>query len=223
MKVQLLVSEWCVPCRSAESVWQEVAREKAIALEVLDVGQPEGRAIVAQLGVRTVPSTVIDGALTHLGVPTAGEARALVAAAPPRERSAEHYVGISLGASCGVAVASGAVSLALAGAAFLFQDPGLRAAALHLFGLGFAAFFVFGFGEHLLPRFTGAPIRGGLLAWSQIALAHAGVILLGAGLAVAVRPLALAGGVLAWAALALFAMRLSPVLRAPQPPSSSSS
>lgn len=225
MKVQLLVSEWCVPCRAAEAAWQAVAQEKSIAFEVLDVGQPEGRAIVARLGVRTVPSTVIDGVLQHLGVPTMGEAKALVAAAPERARgNAEHYVGLSLDASSRFAIASGAAYLALAGAAFMLDEhAAARTAALHLFGLGFAAFFVFGFGEHLLPRFTGAPIRGGALAWIQLWLAHAGTVVLGTGLLVGQRPIALAGGVLAWAALALFALRLAPVLRQAQLPSSSSS
>lgn len=217
MKVQLLVSEWCVPCRSAEAVWQGVVQEKAIAFEVLDVGQPEGRAVVARLGVKTVPSTVIDGVLKHLGVPTLGEARSLVAAAPDRERTSERYVGLNLNATSAWAIASCAVYLAVAGAALVFGggiagDAPWRGAALHVFGLGFAVFLVFGFGEHLLPRFTGAPIRGGALAWTQLALAHAGTILLSAGLAAGLRPLAFAGGLLAWAALALFAARLIPVL-----------
>jgi glutaredoxin len=212
MKVQLLVSEWCAPCRSAEAVWQEVAREKDIAFEVLDVGQPEGRAIVAQLGVRTVPSTVIDGVLRHLGVPAPGEARTLVAPAPARAATAVQYVGLNLGASSAWAIGAAAVYLFLAGPALLFEDAVTRAAALHVFGLGFAAFTVFGFGEHLLPRFTGAPIRCGAVAWLQQGLAHAGTVLLAAGLHAGMPPLAAAGGALAWCAFALFAARLAPLL-----------
>ena len=30
MKVQLLVSEWCVPCRAAEEVWQRVAQSVTV-------------------------------------------------------------------------------------------------------------------------------------------------------------------------------------------------
>ena len=70
LRVQLLVSEWCAPCRGAEEAWRAVARKKSFAFEVLDVAQPEGRAIVARLGIRTVPATVIDGQLKHLGVPS---------------------------------------------------------------------------------------------------------------------------------------------------------
>jgi predicted signal transduction protein with EAL and GGDEF domain len=48
MKVQLLVSEWCMPCRDAEQVWRRMAQQKAFAFEVLDVAQPEGRTVVAE-------------------------------------------------------------------------------------------------------------------------------------------------------------------------------
>jgi glutaredoxin len=218
MKVQLLVSEWCMPCRDAEEVWQRIAQRKAIAFEVLDVGQPEGREVVARLGVRTVPSTVIDGTLKHLGVPTPQEAAALTAEAPEREAApAAHYVGLTLEATSAWAIFFAAIYLALAGAALVFGagiagDAPWRAAALHVYGLGFATFLVFGLGEHLLPRFTGAPIRGGATAWLQQALAHAGVVLLTLGFLFDARPIALAGGVLAWMAFALFAARLAPVL-----------
>jgi hypothetical protein len=213
MKVQLLVSEWCMPCRDAEQVWRRVAQQKAFAFEVLDVAQPEGRAVVAGLGVRTVPSTVIDGVLKHLGVPTLKEAADFVAAAPDKAgQDATHYVGLALEATSAWAISAAALYLVLAGTAFLPVFPVARLVALHLFGLGFAAFMVFGLGEHLLPRFTGRPIRGGIAAWAQQGLAHAGTLLMIAGFAAGTRPLALAGGVLAWAAFALFAARLAPVL-----------
>ena len=222
MKVQLLVSEWCVPCRAAEEVWRSVSEEKDIAFEVLDVGQPEGRGIVARLGVRTVPATVIDDVLKHVGVPSGKEAREFVAAAADREEGGARYVGLSMEATSRWALAAAVIYLAIAGGALLFGggiagDSPWRGAVIHLFGLGFAAFFVFGLGEHMLPRFTGAPIRGGAIAWTQQGLAHAGVILLAVGLGADARGLAIAGGVLAWAAFALFAARLAPVLRHGQP------
>ncbi len=218
IKVQLLVSEWCTPCRGAEEVWKQVARKKAIALEVLDVGQREGRAIVARLGVKTVPATVIDGVLRHVGVPTGKDAFGLVAAAADKAAGSSQYVGMTLGATSKWAIAASAVYLTLAGAALVFGhgiagDPPWRAAALHVFGLGFITFSIFGLAEHMLPRFTGAPIRGGWVACAQQVLAHAGTVLLAAGLATNHRAVALTGGMLAWSAFALFAVRLIPVLR----------
>jgi hypothetical protein len=195
----------------------EVAKEKEFAFEVLDVGQPEGRAVVARLGVRTVPSTVVDGALAHLGVPSAKEARELVAAAPERARDSLHYVGLNMEATSRWSIASAVVYLALAGSALVLGggidgEAPWRGAALHVFGLGFAVFLALGLGEHMLPRFIGAPIRGGAAAWAQCALVHTGTLLLAAGLALDARATALAGGVLAWAAFALFAARLAPLL-----------
>lgn len=218
VKVQLLVSEWCAPCRGAEEVWQQVARQKTIAFEVLDVGQREGRAIVARVGLKTVPATVIDGTLKHVGVPTLAQALAFVAAAPDKSAGGSQYVGMTLGRSSEWAIVAAAVYLALAGSALVFGggiagDAPWRAAGLHAFGLGFASFVVFGLGEHMLPRFTGAPIHGGWLAWLQQGLAHAGTLLLIAGLASGQRSIAVAGGLLAWAAFAVFTGRLLPVLR----------
>lgn len=209
-----------MPCRDAEAVWHRVAQRKDIAFEVLDVGQPEGRDVVARLGVRTVPSTVIDGMLKHLGVPTLQEAAALTAGAPEREAALDaHYVGLTLETTSGWAILASAVYLAAAGASLVFGDgiageAPWRAPALHAYGLGFVTFFIFGLGEHLLPRFTGAPIRGGAPAWLQQGLGHGGTLLLAAGLAFAAKELALAGGALAWLAFALFAWRLAPVLMA---------
>ncbi len=218
MKVQLLVSEWCVPCRAAEEVWRHIAEEKEIAFEVLDVAQPEGRAVVAPRGIRTVPATVIDGALKHVGVPSRGEAMQLVAAASDRVPSSLRHVGLALEPTSRAAVAAAALYLALAGGTLvlgggIIGDPPLRAAAVHVFGIGFASFFIFGLGEHLLPRFTGAPIRMGTLAWVQQAFGHAGTVMVASGLYAGAPGVAVAGGVLAWMAFALFAVRLWPLLR----------
>ncbi|MBU6484524.1 MAG: thioredoxin family protein [Betaproteobacteria bacterium] len=220
MRVQLLVSEWCVPCRGAEQVWRAVAQRKDVAFEVLDVGQPEGRAIVARLGVKTVPSTVIDGELKHLGVPSIHEAVDLVAAAPDRNPAVadSHYVGLSLEATSAWGIASSAIYLALAGTSLVFGggiagEAPWRAAALHAYGMGFVAFVVLGLGEHLVPRFTGAPIRGAGLAWIQFGLVHAATLMMVAGFLADVRGLSLVGGVAAMGAFGVFAWRLVPVLR----------
>lgn len=206
-----------MPCRAAEEIWRRVAEEKAIAFEVLDVGQPEGRAVVTRLGIKTVPSTVIDGALGHLGVPSRDEATKLVAGVPDRAPTSLRHVGLSLEATSSWAIVAAALYLALAGSALalgggIVGDPPWRGAAVHVFGIGFVAFLIFGLGEHLLPRFTGAPIRMGALAWVQQGLAHTGLLLLAGGLYGSARTVAVAGGVLAWLAFALFAARVGPVL-----------
>lgn len=218
MLVQLLVSEWCHTCPAAEKVWRDVADERAFDFAVVDVMQPEGREIVARLRVRSVPSIVIDGTLRAVGVQTPDEARALVADAPQRpKRATAKHAGMILSrdnrawlVAALAYLAAAAVVLAAQGS-LLPDGPG-RAGAVHLFVAGFAVFMIYGLGAHMLPRFTGNPIRVGAWPWVQFALGNAGLPLLAAGLWIGDRALALAGGVAFWAALAIFASRILPVL-----------
>jgi glutaredoxin len=82
MKLQLLVSQWCPTCPAAQTVWSEAAARAGLTLDVLDVGKPEGRRIVSDLGIRTVPAMVIDGKLRSLGVCTVGEALTMLRPEP---------------------------------------------------------------------------------------------------------------------------------------------
>jgi len=74
MKVQLLVSKWCPTCPQAETVWQEIAKRRPIELEILDVGEKDGREIVSRMRIRTVPALIIDGILKSVGVQPLGDA-----------------------------------------------------------------------------------------------------------------------------------------------------
>ena len=78
MKLQLLVSQWCPTCPAAEKVWSQAAARAGLTLEVLDVGKPDGRRVVSDLGIRTVPAMVIDGKLRSLGTCTLTEALSMV-------------------------------------------------------------------------------------------------------------------------------------------------
>lgn len=217
MKVQLLVSEWCTSCHDAERIWREVAEERDFDFEVLDMGQPEGRELATRLRLRSVPSTVVDGELRAVGVQSRQEALALVAGAPPKAASAVHHVGLGMAPSARLSVLSAVGYLFVAGAALpvyggLFAPGAARVAPLHVFTLGFLVFMVYGLGEHMLPRFTGNPIRSGAAAWAQFGFAHLGVWALVSGFWFAYPPLAAAGGICAWLGLALFAARIWPVL-----------
>lgn len=217
MKVQLLVSEWCANCHQAERVWREVAAQRAFDFEVLDMAQPEARTLVSRLRLKSVPAVVIDGALQAVGVQTLQQVSALVAAAPPKTEDAVQHAGLSLAASSRAYVLSAVAYLVLAGAATayfggLFASGPARPAPLHLFTLGFMVFMIYGLGEHMLSRFTGRALRMGAFTWVQFGLAHAGVLGLVTGLAMQRQALALGGGVLAWSALALFLVRIAPLL-----------
>lgn len=216
MKVELLVSEWCASCHQAEKVWRQVSEERDFDFAVVDMGQPEGKALVSRLRLKTIPALIIDGQLVAIGVQPLEEARRLVAGAPPKQVGATRHIGLAMSLTGRMAVHASMIYLVLAGTALfqgsLFLAGYARPAALHLFTLGFLTFLIYALGEHMLPRFTGNPIRMGAVAWLQQALGHAGLIALAAGFWFGWPLLAATGGAVAWIALLIFTLRLWPVL-----------
>lgn len=217
MKVQLLVSEWCASCHQAERVWSEVAQERDIDYQVVDMAQPEGKALVSQMRLKTIPALLIDDELKGIGVQSKAEALELVKEAPTKARSQTQHVGLGLAPSSRAYVLSAMIYLFLAGGSLvtnagLFAEGYARPAPLHLFTVGFMSFLVFGVAEHMIPRFTGLPIRLGAWTWSQFGLAHGGLVLFFLGFVLTLPGLAVTGGVILWAALVLFAVRLWPLL-----------
>lgn len=217
MKVQLLVSEWCQSCHLAEKVWREVAEERAIDFAVVDMGQPEGRELVSRLRLKTIPALIVDGVLKAIGVQSKAEALGIVASAPARAASTVQHIGLSMSVSGRLCVHSSMIYLLAAGGFLalrggLFLDSPARVAPLHLFTLGFLTFLIYALGEHMLPRFTGNPIRLGAWTWTQFGLAHAGVLGFVAGLWLWQIWLMVLGAGLAWLALLVFLLRLWPVL-----------
>jgi len=204
MRVELLVSEWCVTCPAAEAVWRTVAAEKDIDYAVLDLAQPEGKRLARELRIRSIPALVIDGELKTVGVLPLAEARKMVAAAPERPARAARHVGLLLGRDERLFTLSALAWLLAAGAAMLVSGSMLAPAPMHLFG-GFVLCLIYALGAHMLPRFTGRPIRGGAWSLAQLVVADVGIGLFGLGAM-------LTGGALLWLSLALFAIRLRPVL-----------
>lgn len=217
MKVQLLVSEWCASCHQAEKVWREVATERAFEFSVLDMGQPEGKALVSRLRLKTIPALIIDDELKGIGVQSIAEARKFVELAPPKIHTSMQHAGLSLSADNRWFVLSGLAYLALGGAGLiidgsLLSDGPARPVALHFVTLGFMVFLIYGLGAHMLPRFSGNPILQGIWPWLQMAAAHAGMLGYAAGFLFGFAALSVLGGVLAWLASLLFSVRLWPVL-----------
>lgn len=94
----------------------------------------------------------------------------------------------------------------------LLSDNAARPAFLHLLTLGFLMFMIYGLASHMLPRFTGNPIREGIWPWLQMGFAHAGVAGYAIGYLIGWHGLVVAGTILAWSALLLFTIRVWPVL-----------
>jgi len=217
MKVELLVSEWCPTCPQAEQVWRQVAEERDIEFAVLDMMQPEGRALTQRLRIRTIPAVAIDGVLQGVGVQSLPDARRLVAAAPMRRRASPRHAGMLLSADNRLFIVTAMVYLMTSGAWLLAQgtlasDGALRPAGIHLFGAGFVLSLIYGLGAHMLPRFTGNPIRVGAWPRVQYGCLNLGIVLFIGGYWLAFRCSMVAGGGLMWLSLLIFSLRIWPVL-----------
>lgn len=216
MKVELVVSEWCQTCHQAEKVWRGIAEKKAIDFAVVDMGQPEGRELATRLRIRSIPAIVLDGELAQIGVHPEGECLKLVAGAADRQAGGARHVGLGLSPASRAAILAAMAYLFIAGGFLpfggLFGEGSARPLPLHLFTVGFMTFLVYGLAEHMLPRFTGNPIRGGAWSLGQQGLAHLGLWLLLTGFGLDRQGLSVAGAALLWLSLLVFALRLWPVL-----------
>ncbi|MBX9810592.1 MAG: hypothetical protein K2Y16_03105 [Burkholderiales bacterium] len=71
---------------------------------------------------------------------------------------------------------------------------------------------IYGLGAHMLPRFTGSPIRVGVWPRVQYACLNLGIMLFIGGHGLLVRWAMITGGVLMWLSLLVFTLRVWPVL-----------
>lgn len=217
MKVELLVSAWCASCHQAEQVWQVVAKEKEMDFAVLDMAQPEGRALVSRLRLKTIPALVIDGELKGLGVPTLAQAREWVASAPTKRQTDMQNAGLSLSLDNRWFIMTSVAYLMLGGLGLaingtLLTDGPTRPVALHLVTVGFVLMLIYGLGAHMLPRFTGNPIRMGIWPWVQMGCANAGMLAYTAGFLLGRHAVIVVGGALIWSSIWIFTGRIWPVL-----------
>lgn len=228
MKIELVISGDCDYCLEAQRVWREIAAEQSLEFALLDISLPHHAEMLQRFELQTVPALLINGVLRAVGVQTRDEALALIrdtADSAPNPENLQRAEAHDLMQRMGMGfspinrrfVMFAQAYLMLAGLGLLINgsllsDGASRPAFLHLFTLGFMVFLIYGLGGHMLPRFTGNPIREGAGAWVQMGLAHAGVGCFAAGYFVGETGLVITGAILAWLSLALFALRVWPVL-----------
>jgi hypothetical protein len=217
MKIELIVSGVCQFCLEAEKVWRTATADREFEFAVVDIGQPEGAALAQRLNLQTVPALMIDGTLRAVGVQSPEEALALIQPARQEVHAQMQRMGFTFSPDNRWFILAAQVYLMLAGLGLLMNgsllsDTVARPAFLHLLTLGFMLFMIYGLGAHMLPRFTGNPIREGVWSWLQMGLAHCGVIGYVVGYLVGRHTLVVVGAVLTWLSLAVFTWRVWPVL-----------
>ncbi|MBU1689835.1 MAG: thioredoxin family protein [Gammaproteobacteria bacterium] len=217
MKIELIVSGVCPFCLEAEKVWRVAAADHGFEFVVLDIAQPEGAALAQRLNLQTVPALLIGGVLRAVGVQSPEEALTLLHSPRQEAHDRMQQMGFAFSPDNRWFILTAQVYLMLAGLGLLMNssflsDNAARPAFMHLFTLGFMLFMIYGLASHMLPRFTGNPIREGSWPWLQMGLAHCGVIGYAAGYLAGRHTLIVVGAVLTWLSLAIFAFRVWPVL-----------
>lgn len=217
MKIELIVSGVCPFCLEAEKVWREVAADRGVEFYVVDIDQPEGAALAQRLKLQTVPALLIDGTLRAVGVQSPEEALTLLQPARQEAHDRMQQMGFTFSPDNRWFILAAQAYLMLAGLGLLMNgsllsDNAARPAFLHLFTLGFMLFMIYGLASHMLPRFTGNPIREGAWPWLQMGLAHCGVIGYAVGYLAGRHTLIVVGAALTWLSLAVFTFRVWPVL-----------
>ncbi len=68
-EVVLVIADWCPICPKAKSLWQSIGEEYEFDYREVDIASKEGSELVIKHAIRSVPTTIIDGAVAFIGVP----------------------------------------------------------------------------------------------------------------------------------------------------------
>ena len=69
-KVVLLTGRWCSICPSARSFWRELQGSVDFEYEEVDAESEKGTQLIWRYSIAGVPTTIINGRMLLLGVPT---------------------------------------------------------------------------------------------------------------------------------------------------------
>ena len=84
--VTLLVSPSCGTCPSAKSLWKQLRVKYSFSYREVDITTQDNQELADRHAVQAVPTTIIDGHLTFLDVPSRKSAeKALQLKMKPRE------------------------------------------------------------------------------------------------------------------------------------------
>jgi len=68
-EVILVKTTWCPHCPAASKFWRDLQKKYKFNLKEIDASTPEGQKLVQKYNILSVPTTIIDGRLTFIGVP----------------------------------------------------------------------------------------------------------------------------------------------------------
>ncbi len=69
-EVILVKTKWCPYCPSASALWKELKKNYKFDYKEIDASTPEGQELVSKYNIMAVPTTIIDGKVAFVGVPS---------------------------------------------------------------------------------------------------------------------------------------------------------
>ncbi len=69
IEVILLTHKGCPVCPMARQFWEDLKSECEFEYKDVEIYTPEGLGFIKKFGVRSVPTTIIDGKVEFVGVP----------------------------------------------------------------------------------------------------------------------------------------------------------
>ncbi|CAB1128201.1 Glutaredoxin [Candidatus Hydrogenisulfobacillus filiaventi] len=67
LDVIVATSQWCTTCPATVNTWKNLESKYRINVRELDVGTVEGRELAVKLYIRSVPSTIVNNEIVHVG------------------------------------------------------------------------------------------------------------------------------------------------------------
>ena len=67
LEVLVATSQWCVTCPATVRQWQDLAKTYDFSVREVDVGTLQGRELAVRLYIRSVPSTIVNNQVIHVG------------------------------------------------------------------------------------------------------------------------------------------------------------
>ncbi|MEM5802155.1 MAG: thioredoxin family protein [Candidatus Aenigmatarchaeota archaeon] len=69
-EVILVKTKWCPYCPSASTLWKELSKKYKFNYKEVDAASSEGQELVSKFNIMAVPTTIIDGKVAFVGVPS---------------------------------------------------------------------------------------------------------------------------------------------------------
>ncbi|MCD4703134.1 MAG: thioredoxin family protein [Methanosarcinaceae archaeon] len=77
-EITLVYATWCHNCPKAKKLWKDLRSSYDLKYTEVDVESDEGKILVEKYSIMGVPTTIIDGGVAFVGVPSRNDAIATI-------------------------------------------------------------------------------------------------------------------------------------------------